>query len=370
MARIGRSLQDLAAEIQRRAEAKRDFIAPATKLAVEVVDKQPVITMQGKADAFPLQDVAHGQLATYTGIPLPYYRRMLEQKPELFAKNVNTWLQGMPASDRRMLRTLDGKARALLSDSFRPLDNFDLANAVLPVLVDDEGVIIVSCEITDRRLYIKAIHGDIQRDVPTGRKMGDGSHCFFDTCCPAITISNSEVGHGSLSIESGVYTKACTNLAMFGANMKKYHVGKRADMSEEMFEMLTDETKRATDKAVWMQARDLVKGAFNDAKFEATLKKLGEAAQDVIPAEAVGDVVEVVGKRFSFNEGERKGILGRLIEGSDLTRYGLHAAITRHSQDTGIDYDRATELERIGGELVELPKFDWQRFMKDAKATA
>ena len=36
------------------------------------------------------------------------------------------------------------------------------------------------------------------------------------------------------------------------------------------------------------------------------------------------------------------------------------SAVTRFSQDVA-DYDRATELERIGGRLVELPKADWAR---------
>lgn len=381
MARIGRSLQDLAREIERRAEAKRDFIAPAQKLAVEVIDPAkdtltkllptdavqstkpyPVLTIAGRGDAFPLQEVAHGQLAEFAGIPMAYYRRMLTEEPQLMAANVNTWLRAMGPKARRMVRTLDGQARALLSDGYRPLDNEDLANAVLPVLMDQE-LMIVSCEVTERRLYIKAIDSRIERDVPTGKKMGDGSHVFFDTCSPAITISNSEVGHGSLSIETGVYTKACTNLAMFGAAMRKYHAGKRAELSDEVFALLTDDTRRATDKAIWMQCRDLVKAAFDQAKFDALLQRLGTAAQDVIPAEEVSDVIEVVGKRFSFTEGERKGVLARLIEGGDLTRYGLHAAVTRHAQETDLTYDRATELERVGGDIIDLPPQDWKRLV-------
>lgn len=60
------------------------------------------------------------------------------------------------------------------------------------------------------------------------------------------------------------------------------------------------------------------------------------------------------------NEGERKGILGRLIADADLTRYGLHSAITRYSQDEAVNYDRATELERIGGDVIELAANDWK----------
>jgi len=30
------------------------------------------------------------------------------------------------------------------------------------------------------------------------------------------------------------------------------------------------------------------------------------------------------------------------------------------------DYDRATELERIGGKVVELQQLDWQQIVKEA----
>lgn len=358
MAKVGRNLQDLAAEIERRAEAKRDLIAPVDKLAMSTVENSPVLTVtNGHVEAFPINGHAHGQIAEYAGIPMGYYRRLMERDPTLLAQNVNRWLRDLGAQ-RRTVRTLDGQVRAVLSDSYRPLENEDLAEAILPVLLDQD-LLILSCEITDRRLYIKAVDKSIVRDVPTGRAMGDGSHVFFDTCSPAIIVSNSEIGAGALSIETGVYTKVCTNLAMIGSNMRKFHTGKRAELSDEVYALLQDETRKATDRAVWMQTRDLVRSAFDQAKFDATCKRLGNAAQDRIEPQQVTEVIERVGRRFAFNEGEKKGILARLIEGADLTRYGVHSAITRHSADVE-DYDRATELERIGGDVIELAANEWQ----------
>ena len=59
MAKAGRSLQDLAAEIERRAEAKRDLIAPVSRLSMEVADGAPVIA------------VTNGHLETFGVIDLP-----------------------------------------------------------------------------------------------------------------------------------------------------------------------------------------------------------------------------------------------------------------------------------------------------------
>ena len=36
--------------------------------------------------------------------------------------------------DRRMIRTLDGRVRSVLSYRYRRLDNFDLAENVLPII--------------------------------------------------------------------------------------------------------------------------------------------------------------------------------------------------------------------------------------------
>lgn len=364
MAKIGRSLQDLAAEIERRAEAKADYVAPVSKLELIVVDDKPALAMQnGTLKTFGVNEIANGQLAEYTGIPMAYYRRMMADDPSLLAANVNRWLKDKAqANDRRLLRTLDGGARALLSDRYRALENEDLAEAVLPVLLERD-LLIVSCEITERRLYLKAVDRSITMDVPTGRAMGDGSHVFFDTCSPAITISNSEVGSGALSIETGVYTKACTNLAMIGTNLRKYHTGQRQSISEEVYALLTDDTRKATDRAVWMQTRDLVAAAFDRAKFDATCKKLGQASGDRIEPEKAVEVVERVGRKFSLAEGERKGVLAALIRDADLSRYGLHAAITRYSQDNAVDYDRATELERLGGDVIELQPGQWRELV-------
>jgi hypothetical protein len=39
-----------------------------------------------------------------------------------------------------------------------------------------------------------------------------------------------------------------------------------------------------------------------------------------------------------------------------------------YSQEQSVSYDRATELERIGGRLVDLPKADWARISTAASS--
>lgn len=49
-----------------------------------------------------------------------------------------------------------------------------------------------------------------------------------------------------------------------------------------------------------------------------------------------------------------------MIEGQDMSLYGLANAITRFSQDVS-SYDRATELEGIGYNVLTMPNAAWNR---------
>jgi hypothetical protein len=366
MAKQGKSLVELAQEIERQHAAKKDFIAPVSKLSavVETVNESPrvVLNLQGQ-EAFPLSPYAHGQVAQYLEIPKPYYDRMLTKSPDLLVRSVNEWLQQDKQSDKRMIRTMDGHVRAVLSERYRPLDNGDLAEAIMPTLLQ-RNLLIISTEITERRLYIKAVDPAIEEGLPEGFHMGDGKHHIFDTVSPAIVVSNSEIGAGAFSIEAGIWTKACTNLAVFGAQMRKYHVGSRAELSEDVYALLTDRTKSVTDQALWMQARDLVGAAFDRAKFEATTKKLVAARSDKIEGDVV-EVIERAQKTFSWSQSEKSSVLTNLIKGGDLSRYGLHAAVTRAAEDLD-DYDRSSDFERLGGNIIELPRHDWDVLTRKA----
>src|SRR5262249_46554507 len=125
--------------------------------------------------------------------------------------------------------------------------------------------------------------------------------------------------------------------------------------------LLSDHTKKLTDAALWNQVTDVVRGAFEREKFDAVCQKLAGATEDRIEGDVV-QVVERFGRKHAVSDDSRKGILQRLIEGADLTRYGLHAAVTRASQDVA-DYDQATELERLGGEVIELPRQAWKELL-------
>lgn len=358
--KTGKSITELAMEIERQQNAKRDFVAPTDHLEVGVKSDEKTLTLtvgkNGSATQHGLNRLALQQIAEHTSIPQKYMDLMALSAPELLARNVNHWFHKNP--DDRMVRTMDGNVRAFLSNRYRPLENADLAEAVLPVLLDQD-LEIVSSEITERRLYIKAVDKRINLDIPHGHRMGDGSHQIFDTVAPAIIITNSEVGLGRLGVETGIWTRACTNMAIFKQrSMSKYHVGAKHELSDGIYELLSDETKKKTDLATWAQVGDVVKAAFDRVKFEASVNLLKGLVDQPIQGDPV-KVVEFAAKKFTLNDGERKSILTHLIRGGELTRYGFFNAITRTAEDLA-DYDRATDFERLGGAIIDLPQSEWK----------
>jgi hypothetical protein len=364
--RAGRDIAELAAEVKRQAANKRDYVADTAIVDVLPRDGGLDLGLEGHGK-FEVADLAHDQIADFTKIPANYYKRMrIERQEDLLASNVSTWFKRYPAP--RMLRMLDGRNRAFLSNSFRPLDNADFAKVILEGCAE-RNLEVASCELTDSRLYIKAID-KTEFEVPVGFKMGDGTHRVFDVCCPVFIASNSEVGRGRVTLETGIYTRACTNLAWFAeGGMKRTHLGSRHKIAEatgidNIDDLLSDRTKRKSDEALWMQFRDVLKSAFVKERIEKRVEQLAAAAGAKITGK-VDKVVTVVTEKFGLSEEEGSSILDHLIRGGNLTKYGLHAAVTRAAQDS-ISYDRATDLEYLGGAIVELPRAEWDSLMDAA----
>ena len=283
---------------------------------------------------------------------MAYARRMRAQAPSLLADNLNAWLRR--GDQRRLVRTLRttgerAVARAFLSDRYRPLDNASLLEAMLPEF-GAAGAEVVSCELTDRRLYVKAVTSRLTGEVRAGETVQAG-----------VVLTNSEVGYGSLSVQPLIYTLRCTNgLVLEDLTLRQHHLGrKHADDGEGLQHLISDETRVADDRAFFLRVRDVAKAALSEASFRRQVERLRETARDRVLPSQVERVVELTAQRFHLSEEERGGVLAHLIAGGELSRWGLCSAITRFAQDVG-SYDRACDIERIGGKLVELPMTDWQ----------
>ncbi|TNJ68194.1 DUF932 domain-containing protein [Paenibacillus hemerocallicola] len=352
--KAGKTLQQMAAELERQNNVKRDFISDTSKIRMAIDGREPnldIVRADGahtNIDRFSLNDIAHRQIGTHLNIPAKYYDRMRTEYPDLLTANVNAWLHKQPT--RRMVRTLDGTARAFLSDRYRRIDNHEIAMAVLPIIGEMKGARIESSELTDSRMYLKVVNPRLEAEVRKG-----------DIVQAGILISNSEVGHGSVSVQPLVFRLVCLNgMVVNDLGQRRYHVGRQNTTDD--YELFRDETLQSDDRAFMLKIQDTVRAAVDEAKFKLVVDKMKEATEAEISGR-LQDVVELSAKKWSLNQGESDNVLQHLIKGGDLSLFGLSSAVTRAAQDVE-SYDRSTEMESLGWNILNVSRREWDDLNK------
>jgi len=346
--KAGRTLQELAIELDRQAASKRDFVVNSERMSM-TADQFILSPNSGEDMQFSMSGLFHRQLGSALGIPAKYYDKMRTDYPALLTANVNGWL-GRDA-EKHTVRTLDNTARAFLSDRYRRIDNYEVAKATLPILSEMDGVRVESCDITENRMYIKAVNPRLEAEVSKG-----------DIVQAGIVISNSEVGLGSVIVMPLVFRLVCLNgMVVNDLGKRKYHVGRE---NEESWELYSDETLLADDKAFMLKLSDIVRSAVDEAKFGMIVDKLRDAAGVKITGN-IPDVVELTARQYGFNKTEETDILQQLIMSGDLSLLGLGNAVTRMSADVD-NYDRATQLESTGWQIATMDRSMWRELNKAA----
>ena len=356
--KTGLTLQELAIEIQRQRDTKEDYTGTTAKMTMTAAQEDGRMMLDlHTIGAFEILPHAHRQIGAHVQIPAKYYDRMQELAPDLLLANVNHWLSAQPS--RRLVRTLDGRMRAFLSDHYRLMDNADLAQAILPAL-NEAGASVHSAHISDTKLYIKAVvDGQTVVIPPPAARSGPGYGREVPVQ-PGIVITNSEVGAGAVTIQPAVHELACLNMATWAADaLRKTHLGRSlASGNDDIDRYLSDRSRELADQALWSQVKDIADAALSGDMFEDLVTRMTVARANVFPPDQTTAVIEKVTQSKGLTEDEKNSVLGHLIEGGELSQYAVQAAVTRASQDAD-DYQRASEMEIIGGDIIALSSRDW-----------
>lgn len=351
----GKDLVELLNEVTRQNSVKKDYLVDTASLRMTNDGGKQRLTLDNDIDFGVITPSAHRQLSTYVGIPAPYYDRLRSDAPDLLLDNVHRWLGNEP--EQRMVRTLDDTARAFLSSRYRRIDNYEILEQAIP-LIGEMGpdVRIISSDITDQHLYIKVVNPRLETEVRVGDPVQAG-----------LIISNSETGHGSLTVKPLVLRLVCTNgMIAEDHKMRKYHTGV-INMSAEDYQVYEDDTLQKADELLMLQLRDTMRAATSEVKFGEILKTMRGAAEAEIiaPPSAYPKLVELATKEVGANKKAGEGILDHLIRDKDFTLYGLGNAFTRYSQDVP-EYEEATELEAAGWKVMSMNPALWKRLNKEA----
>ncbi len=348
--KTGKTINELAISVANLRNLARDYRAPQNVLTMD--EHLNLATIEGNNGRLLMKptELMNNQLAEKLGVPVKYYNRMMTEAPQLLRANVNEWLGR--STEKRFIRTLVNPdanpvtpgltGRAFLGNGYKPLDNYDMLEALLPAL-SGAGLALKSSEVTEKRLYMQMVTTKIEARV-NGLKGG-----VDDRVQLGLVVSNSEVGCGVL-----VYRLVCTNGMIVGEDMpgfRKVHVGSTLARGDDA-SVFTDETKRLTDAAVWAQAKDAISAAVNQTNLDRIVERLNGIAQVKLANPEAA--VELVSKKFDLLETERTGVMRNLIEGGDVTQWVLTNAVTALANEHP-SYDRVIDLETIGGKIAAMP---------------
>ena len=350
--KTGLAIEELAAEIMRQNELKEDYVVDSRQLLMENYDSElflRVMDANGDDRIEPLfiADNAHRQIGARLGIPTKYYSRMLEEGKELLTQNVNYWFRQTP--EQRMLRVMEGKVRAFLSNRYLRIDNHEVTCAVMPVIGEIPNVQFASNQITDNHLYMKVVNPNMQREIAPGKTVQAG-----------MVVCNSETGLGTFYVSPMIY---CPELE-FGmiadqGKVKRTHSGPTYRTSEH-FLLRPEQFLMADDNAFLERIRSSVREALDEEAFERTVAEMQEAIDSHINEADVPYIVNVAANEFGITETEEQGVLQNLMDSEDMTRFGLASAVTRQSMASE-SYERATDLEQISYRMLTMPTSQWER---------
>jgi len=388
----GMSLEALLTEVVRQNTSKKDFTA-STKDAVRMVDQEGQLWIvllkdgSGELERFGITENAHRQIATRLGIPWKYYQRLLNDHRDLVIAQVNALFEREPES--RLLRVLDGKVRAFLSNRYRRLDNAEVLEQTLPgIIKGDIATTMLSSNVGENKMHLKVLLTDDSLaidlgDTPHGRSTNgwdvttedvDEQHRVIakrdagrDIVRPGFVLSNSETGHGSLSIKGFLFRSYCLNGCVWGVedafSFSRNHVGGKLIEGQD-FEVFTDETKKKQDEVIIAEVNDAMQTMVNPDRVRAMGERLraiknGEQVQDAFAA------VDALAKEVDLRESEKESILTNFLKDGDFSQWGMTNAVTELANEDDVSYERATELETVGAQIIQM---NAQRWLKVATA--
>lgn len=398
-------LLDLVAELRKENLMKKDFVVPSSKLTMED-GKLIVNNYDGNDKLFELLKatgisaydggllklsplpVMHDNLSDKLEIPRSYYQRLLASQKdqngnptddfELLDKNVSYWLQRKNAN--LFLRTFidktnnTGFGRAVLSDRFNVIDNYDVLlccmeavkESGLNIKIDESG-----CDLTEKRMYVRFVCPDIEIQAPEilkNYRNPNGNNGVGDGIITGFVISNSEVGHGTFSISPRAVVLKCANGMVFKNDaFRQVHLGSKMGEYSEI--NWSEDTKRKNYELIIAQAKDAIKTFVSPDYLAKKISELNVYAGQKL--QYPSETIKNISRELSFTAEKEAELMQFFIGGGDVSPLGVAQAMTFMAHESG-DADFQSELEEAA--LVILPsistKFDKPIVRKTTKEQA
>lgn len=360
------NLESLVAELDRQRKTKVDFVCDVRNLGVGQSDADgtrrlyPNTTQMNEflpKEGVALPTKTLKQLSEKLAVPVPaQFIEKMDAAGHVIPVNdlFNYLINETPKS--MLVRCLDGRVRAMLSDRYRILDSFDIAFGALQAAREAEGEVL-DCWITEDNMSISFTTRQLWDRFNEGeKKAGKGSH-YFDHLQPKgddgdslfqplITIKNSETGRGGLSVRYGILRARCVNKAIIEDARVERHIGAKIEAG-----ILSTETLKEEMKVTMMKVRDAIVAGFTPAIFDRLVSQAKDATKVTVsaPQAAISSLTHEL-----LSEEAQSSILEYFLSDYDKTAYGLSQAVARYAQD--VPADKGDELQALAGAILSEPK--------------
>ncbi|MBO3736679.1 DUF932 domain-containing protein [Actinoplanes flavus] len=313
---------------------------------------------------YELNDIALGGIAEKLKIPGPYLRRMADENLPALDYNINTWLE---RDHRRFLvrcrrsanaaAGADGVTHAFLSDRFLRLDNLDVLLAALDgIRKAGVAVKVASCDLTDRRVYVRFISPEVQVMAPEllrnyrspfdGRRGSDLPVIFG-----GFLLTNSETGFGKYSVAPFIRVEICKNGQTIDKGvLSRTHIGAKITDDDGIIDP-SPQTLRKLLELITAQTIDAVR-AYLDVDFVTRAVRDLEQAAGIVVSRP-DETIKIVGKELKYTEEQQKEILAHFITGADLSAGGIMQAVTSFGRSVA-DADVAYRMETTATQALHL----------------
>jgi len=360
-----------------------DLVVPTKDLSLQdgrlVVNN--VLTDDGFGPiTFELLSTFHSGLAEYTGIHISYLRKLLAEEVarhenvsvdddgtisyqgiSLLDINANYWLERL-ARNLFLRGYADpeagyGLARALLSDRFRVIDNFDVALAVWEEIQPSNSgldVQLAHADLTDESMYLYFRVPSVTRDGgPFVHRYQDPRSGRSGRDYPIVeagfVVRNGELGGGAAKVVPRLVVQVCTNgMTRHVDAQRAIHLGSKMEVG--MIDW-SNETAERNLELIVSQVKDAVRTFCTASYLDKVIDEWNDrGGQQLDNPEAA---VAQVAKSLNWSEDRRAAVMASFIGGGQVTVGGIVAAASNVALGLE-DADQAYGLERDAEKVFDL----------------
>lgn len=384
-----KSFDDLKAVARDRASRKFDVIQNVQECEFYDVAGRPqhmqmTLPDSSRLDAV-IDDHALDLICSYTHMPASYHRYCnKENKSRLATHNLNEWFRDPETNkQRRMFRfwkpeadlaELPYRLRSFHSSQYMRFDDEVLLDACVPVIQKFKGgaLEIASANQSDHFFNMKCTLPTMKKEV----KVGDYVEAGF-------RLKNGGTGLSRILGGGFIGRLTCSNGAVLtdwiGDPFSRKHLTGVQPIG--VMPQYWDDPSRFPQgnpaygdyvHVIRKQLQQLLEKCFSEEQFERVVERLTATAhlsttiknldphpepkqKRTIPA------LVVVGKEFGLSRSAQQNVFDALHRDGDFTQWGFANAITRTANDHS-NYDEATKLEEIGGNILSFPQRLWNRY--------